>query len=148
MQDQSAEECTAVEEAIAANEEQRRVAESITRNISKLKKLAAEFNFLNTTNIREVEAEKQRLTKLHRQAVSNSSVTEDVQQACIASLDYMTAVSELSTALHMEESQVLEMVGEIEVESNVFFSKVHPRAVAKLRNSGEDREEGHQLKSI
>ena len=148
MQDETLGECTAIEEAIAANEEERRIAETITRNISKLKKLAAEFTFLNTTNLRAVEEKKRWLTELHRQAVSNCSVTEDVEQACIASLDYVTAVSELSTALHLEESQVLEMVGEIEVESNVFFSKVHPRAVAKLRNSGEDREEGHQLKSI
>ena len=137
-------ECTAVEEAIAANEEQRRVAESITRNISKLKKLAAEFTFLNTTNIREIEEEKRRLTELHHQVETN----ENIERACIASLDYITAVSDLSTALHLEESQVLEMVGEIEFDSNVFFSKVHPRAVAKLRDSGEEREGGRQLKCI
>ena len=134
----------AVAEAMAAEEEERRLASTITDNISKLKRLGQEFSFLDTTDLKAILEEKRRLTEQHRLAVfSSSREAEEVKRACIASLDFMSAMSELSSALQLDESRVLHLVGDIQSESNVFFSKVHPRTVAKLRQATQ-----HQLKSI
>lgn len=134
----------AVAEAMAAEEEERRLASTITDNINKLKRLGQEFSFLDTTDLKAILEEERRLTEQHRLAVSSGSGgAEEVKRACIASLDFMSAVSELSSALQLEESRVLHLVGDIQSESNFFFSKVHPRAVAKLRQATQQ-----QLKAI
>ena len=133
--DRKAAECRAMDEVIAAHEEQKRMDERIIINIATLKELATEFDFLNTTDIYSILEEELRLKKVHCMVKSRFCHPTVVEESCIASMDFLTAVSELSTALGVDEQQVLELVKENDREMNVVFSRVHPQAVSKLRRS-------------
>ena len=96
--------------------------------MNKLKELAAEFDFLKTSDLKEFVEQHRLLINIHRMSAS-----DETEMACIASLDFMAAMSELSTVLEVEEGRVLELLVETDFQSNIFF-KVHPRAVARLRD--------------
>ena len=107
--------------ASVAEEEQRRTAETITRNsMSKQKELAAEFDFL---------VEEQRWLTFVLSLGTKSSRDENIEESCRATLAFMSEVSEESPS-------------ERRPQNNVPF-KVLPQAVAKLR--AQERQGGNQL---
>ena len=122
-----------MDEVIASHEEQKKLDESISINITTLKKLSAKFDFLNTTDIYSILEEELRLKNVHCAIKSRFCHPTIVEESCIASMDFLYAVSELSNAFGIDEQQVLKLVKENNRETIVVFSRVHPQAVSKLR---------------
>ena len=138
VRDSKAAECRAMDEVIASHEEQKKLDESISINITTLKELSAEFDFLNTTDIYSILEEELRLKDVHCAIKSRFCHPTVVEESCIASMDFLYAVSELSNALGIDEQQVLELVKENDRETIVVFSRVHPQAVSKLRRRSDN----------
>ena len=59
----------------------------------------------------------------------------DIKRACLAYLDYIDTVEELSKALGHEEKDVLARARKLRRGSEMMFAKLEPEAVARIHSS-------------
>ena len=120
------------------------LARAISNNLEKLAQLTAEFNFLNK-DLSFIVKEEHRLIGLGEEGeveefsaylqelgYLNMTAQCDIQRAYLAYMDYIATATELKEAIEMEEARILEKAYKLDRE-DVIFNKVHPEAIAKMR---------------